>query len=158
MRKMDDLHLVNFVELQLKSKEDFNTAYYIGLSPGLGDYAKRPGDWPCQFYCSQIIHQCVKKFISYQQAHQVYRENPQAASDHSAYSHPSLTASDDEQSLPFNLSSQPSILCVIPMIGPLHISLNSRRNHQLAGRCTMLARALQGKNFGTTEYSYYRKH
>ena len=44
MRKMDDLHLVNFVELQLKSKEDFNTAYYIGLSPGLGDYAKRPGD------------------------------------------------------------------------------------------------------------------
>ena len=26
MRKMDDLHLVDFVELQLKSKEDFNAA------------------------------------------------------------------------------------------------------------------------------------
>ena len=62
MRKMDDLHLVNFVELQ----QDFNTAYYIALNPGLGDYAKRPGEWPCQFYCSQIIYQCVKKFISYQ--------------------------------------------------------------------------------------------
>ena len=38
------------------------------------------------------------------------------------------------------------------------IKKNSRRNHQLASRCTMLARALQGKNFGTTESSYYRKH
>ena len=41
MRKMDDLHLVDFVELQLKSKEDFNAAYDIALSAGLGDYAKK---------------------------------------------------------------------------------------------------------------------
>ena len=33
-----------------------------------------------------------------------------------------------------------------------------RRNHQLASRCTMLARAIQPKNFGTTESTYYRKH
>lgn len=127
MRKMDDLHLVDFVELQLKSKEDFNTAYNMALSTGLADYAKQfiifqPGDWPCQFFCHQIIYQCVKKFISYQQPHQVNCENPQAASDHSAYSYPSFTGSDNEQSLPSNLSSQPSILSVIPMIGPLHIS------------------------------------
>ena len=133
MRKMDDLHLVDFVELQLKSKEDFNTAYDIALSAGLDDYAKKfiifqPGDWPCQFYCRQIIYKCVKKFISYQQPHQVNCENPQAASDHSAYSYPSFTVSDNEQSLSFNLSSQPSILSVIPMIGPLHISLNSREH------------------------------
>ena len=86
---MDDLHLVDFVELQLKSKEDFNTAYDIALNAGLGDYAKKfmifqPGDWSCQFYCRQIIYQCVKKFISYQQPHQVNSEHPQAASDHSA--------------------------------------------------------------------------
>ena len=61
MRKMNDLHLVDFVELQLKSKEDFNTAYDIALCAGLGDYAKKfiifqPGDWPCQFYCSQLIN------------------------------------------------------------------------------------------------------
>ena len=60
VRKMDDLHLVDFVELQLKSKEDFDTAYDIALSAGLGDYAKKfiifqPGDWPCQFFCRQII-------------------------------------------------------------------------------------------------------
>jgi len=41
MRKMDDLHLVDFVELQLKSKQDFNTAYDIALGAGLGDYAKK---------------------------------------------------------------------------------------------------------------------
>ena len=70
----------------------------------------------------------MKKFISYQQAYQVNHENPQAASDHSAYSYPSFTGSDNEQSLPLNLSSQPSILSVIPMIGPLHISLNSREH------------------------------
>ena len=99
MRKMDDLHLVNFVELQLKSKEHFNTAYNdIAISAGLDDYAKKfiifqPGDWPCQFYWSQIIYQCVKKFISYQQPHLVNRENPQAASDHSAYSYSSFTVS-----------------------------------------------------------------
>ena len=61
MRKMDDLYLDDFVELQLKSKEDFNTAYDIALSAGLGDYAKKfiifqPGDWPCQFYCHQYIN------------------------------------------------------------------------------------------------------
>ena len=54
MRKMDHLHLL---ELQLKSKEDFNTAYDIALSAGLDDYVKKfinfqPGDWPYQFYMS----------------------------------------------------------------------------------------------------------
>lgn len=38
IRKMDDLHLVDFVELQLKSKKDLNTAYDIALSAGLDDY------------------------------------------------------------------------------------------------------------------------
>ena len=70
----------------------------------------------------------MKKFISCQQPHQVNCENPQASSDHSAYSYPSFAVSDNEQSLPFNLSSQSSILSVIPMIGPLHISLNSREH------------------------------
>ena len=56
MRKMDDLHLVDFVELKLKSKEYFNAAYDIAFSAGLGDYVKafiifQPGDWPCQFFC-----------------------------------------------------------------------------------------------------------
>ena len=41
MRKMDDLHFVDFVEVQRKSKDDFNAAHDIVLSAGLGDYAKK---------------------------------------------------------------------------------------------------------------------
>ena len=35
---------------------------------------------------------------------------------------------------------------------------NRRRNHQVAGPCTMLAREIQRKNFRTTKSSYYRIH
>ncbi len=35
MRTMDNLHLVNFMELQLKSQEAFATAYDIALAGGL---------------------------------------------------------------------------------------------------------------------------
>ena len=32
MRKMDDLHLLDFVELRLKSKGDFDTAYDVAMT------------------------------------------------------------------------------------------------------------------------------
>ena len=56
---MDDLHLLDFVELRLKSKGDFDTAYDVAMHTGLAAYLKKfiifqPGDWPCQFYCGQI--------------------------------------------------------------------------------------------------------
>ena len=41
MRILDDLHLADFVELQLKSKHDFDAAYDVALSAGLGDYVRR---------------------------------------------------------------------------------------------------------------------
>ena len=68
--KMDNLHLADFVELQLKSTNDFDAAYDIVMNAGWGDYmlkfvAIQPGDWPCQFYCRQIIYHCLKKFISF---------------------------------------------------------------------------------------------
>ena len=53
MRKMDDLQLADFVELQLKSKGDFEAAYDVVIGAGLGDYMRefvviQPGDWPCR--------------------------------------------------------------------------------------------------------------
>ena len=48
--------------------------------------------------------------------------------EHSTYSHPSIAGSDKEESLEVYLTSQPCILSVIPTIGPLHISLNSREH------------------------------
>jgi len=67
MRKMDNLYLLDFIELQLKSKEDFSAAFDVVMSTGLADYMKKyivlqPGDWPCQFYCRQNIYSCLKKF------------------------------------------------------------------------------------------------
>ena len=32
MRKMDDLHLLDFVELRLKSKGDFDTTYDVAMT------------------------------------------------------------------------------------------------------------------------------
>lgn len=96
------------------------------MNAGLGDYMQKfvliqPGDWPCQFYCRQIIYHCLKKFISFtpmcapvNQEHSLH--------DHSTYSYPSIAGSDKEESLEVNLTSQPCILSVIPTIGPLHIS------------------------------------
>lgn len=101
MRKMDNLHLADFVELQLKSRNDFDAAYDIVMNTGLGDYMQKfvliqPGDWPCQFYCRQIIYHCLKKFISFtpmcapvNQEHSLH--------DHSTYSYPSIAGSDKEE-------------------------------------------------------------
>ena len=54
MQKMDDLHLLDSINLRLKSKEDFDNAYDVVMNTGLAAYLKKfivfqPGDWPCQF-------------------------------------------------------------------------------------------------------------
>ena len=61
-------------------------------------------------------------FISYQQLHQVNCENPQAASDYSAYSYPSFTGSDHAYS-DSSFTGSDNVFSA-----PLHISLN-RREH-----------------------------
>ena len=68
---MDDLHLLDFIELRLKSKADFDAAYDVIMSTSLAAYMKKflvfqPGDWPCQFYSRQIIYESLKTFISSQ--------------------------------------------------------------------------------------------
>ena len=85
--------------------------------------AIQPGDWPCQFYCHQIIYHCLKTFIGFTpMCAQVNQEH--SLHDHSTYSYPSITGSDKAESLEVKLTSQPRILSVIPtVIGPLHISL-----------------------------------
>ena len=63
---MDNLHLVEFAELRLKSMSDFEAAYDIALSTGLAKYMQKfvllqPGYWPCQSYCRHIIYHCLGK-------------------------------------------------------------------------------------------------
>jgi len=53
MRQMTDVYSVDFIELTLKSKDDFSAAFDIVLSTNMAEYLKRflifqPGDWPAQ--------------------------------------------------------------------------------------------------------------
>ena len=41
MRKMDDLHLLGFIKLRLKSKVDFDATYNVIMSTGLAAYMKK---------------------------------------------------------------------------------------------------------------------
>lgn len=129
MRIMDDLNLADFVELQLKPKHDFDAAYDVALSAGLGDYVRfvviQPGDWPCQFYCRQIIYRCLKKFTRHNPERGDFPadSNMLVSHNHSSYSFPSTTAYT-VNCFTHNMTSQPSLLSIVPTIGPLHISLS----------------------------------
>lgn len=124
MRTMDDLHLINFVELQLKSKEEFATAYDVALAGRLTRYLKKfvvvqPGDWPCQFYCRQIVYESLplpKKENKDINISQAQSGNIVCDSDSSSMTPPKLNV------------SPPAITSLIPIMGPLHISLNSREH------------------------------
>jgi len=131
MRQMTDVYLVDFIELTLKSKDDFSAAFDIILSTNLAEYLKRflifhPGDWPAQFYSRQIIYETLQKYCRTSDAAQYTISTP---TDHE-YATPFTSVHSREAQVGeenANISvSQPAILSVIPCIGPLHISLNGR--------------------------------
>lgn len=130
MRSMEDLHLLNFFELQLKSKEGFATAYDIALSTGLKQYLKRfvvlqPGDWPSQFYSRQIIYEGLSvSSIANNQQSQKQNMNPTQLETE----HPYYVNNRPVMKLPHSLPNPPCYTGIIPHIGPLHISLNSREH------------------------------
>lgn len=141
MRKMDDLHLVNFVELQLKSQEGFATAYDIALSTGLRAYMKKfiviqPGDWPCQFYCRQLVY---KKLAASQEVFEHHKDHTYAKLPGNIINSSKIPTSDHTYVFEMNSNEQtakslvrstnrPLYASIIPTIGPLHISLNSREH------------------------------
>jgi len=122
MRKMKDLELINFVQLELKSKEGFSAAYDVALSSGLRKYLKKyavfqPGDWPCQFYCRQVVYQNLQT----SQNCNNFSETLGTTTDHTYNTVPSFNS--QHPNLPV-----PPVTSLIPTIGPLHISLNSREH------------------------------
>jgi hypothetical protein len=107
------------MELQLKSKEEFATAYDMALAGGLKKYLKKfvvvqPGDWPSQFYDRQIVYEYVTR----------QTQNFQINSGNTTANGP--TSSTPRQPM-LNVPA-PSITSVVPTMGPLHISLNSREH------------------------------
>ena len=67
MRQIKDVHLVEFLELTLKSKNDFAAAFDVILGTSLAEYLQQflifqPGDWPAQFYRRQIVYETLQKY------------------------------------------------------------------------------------------------
>ena len=136
MRKMDNVHLVNFVELTLKGKNAFETAYDIAMATDLKSYAKKfvviqPGDWPCQFYCRQVVYQQtynVQKKKTFKTA--AKKENPLSAKpipsinipDHEYCFNIPHSTTDAEQQTTSLLQHNSPFSSFAPMMGPVHIS------------------------------------
>ena len=123
---MDNVHLVNFFQLTLKSKNDFDTAFDLVLSTRLSEYLKvflipQPGDWPTQFYSRQVIYETLQKFCC---PSDVF-DNPQVCPTDHSYARV-CSSGPIQQQMNFSTSGQLGILSIIPGIGPLHISLNGR--------------------------------
>lgn len=133
MRQMQDVHLVDFVELNLKSNDDFDAAFDIVLSTNLLEYLKhflrsQPGDWPAQFYSRQIIYETLQKYYKHAEASSASQSQPQSSSAtaHSDHSYTLSYHSGPEKENGTVNSDQPAILSLMPCIGPLHISLNGQ--------------------------------
>ena len=133
MRQMQDVHLVDFVELNLKSNDDFAAAFDIVVSTNLLEYLKQflrsqPGDWPPQFYSRQIIYETLQKYYKHADASSTSQSQPQSSSAtaHSDHSYTLSYHSGPEKENGTVNSDQPAILSLMPCIGPLHISLNGQ--------------------------------
>ena len=131
MRQMKDVNLVDFVQLTLKSKNDFEAAFDIVLSTKLADYLKlyllpQPGDWPAQFYSRQIVYETLLKFS--QPVPTCLSSSATNSCNEHTYAVPHCSVPTRQQCT-INTSvspNQPAILSVIPCIGPLHVSLNAQ--------------------------------
>ena len=96
LRKFDNVYLIDFLKLPLKSTKNYQTALDIVCDSKLKEYCSQfvvlmPGDYPSQFHPRKIIYNLLKQY---------------------------LTQSGN------NTPISP-MLSIIPMIGPLHIDLNS---------------------------------
>ena len=96
LRKFENVHLIDFLKLPLKSRENYEFALDVASSSKLKEYCSQfvvlmPGDYPSQFHPRKIIYNLLRKYLT--QTNQSTALSP--------------------------------LLSIIPMIGPLHIDLNS---------------------------------
>ena len=121
---MTDVYFVDFIELTLKSKDNFSAVFDIFLSTNLAEYLKRflifqPGDWPAQLYSRQIIYETLQKlYCRTSDTAQCVIFTP---TDHE-YATPFTSvhpreAQVGEDNANFSVI-QPAILSVIPCMGP----------------------------------------
>ena len=134
LRCMDKVHLLEMKQLPLKSFNNFKTALTWITESNLRDYMQKyvilmPGDWPAQFYIRQAVYQSIYptgKVVS--RNTDVSDSIPESSSpplDHNKYTvHIPSSMSTDTSATPWKRE----INSIVPLIGPLHISLNARED------------------------------
>lgn len=95
LRRFENVHLIDFLKLPLKSRENYQFALDVATGSKLKEYCSQfvvlmPGDYPSQFHPRKIIYDLLAEYLT--------------------------------QNKSTDLSP---LLSIIPMIGPLHIDLNS---------------------------------
>ena len=130
LRCLDNLHLVEFCFQQLKSKSNFETAVSFLEGSKIEKYMCKyavlfPGDWPAQFYIRQIVYSNCK-FEQYKSdAYNVLKERDSRNDCQLDHNYNMKNNSiDDTKTIPVENFYQTAI----PLIGPLHISLNAKED------------------------------
>eukprot|EP00112_Aurelia_sp_Birch-Aquarium-sp1_P010839 Seg23.11 transcript_id=Seg23.11/GoldUCD/mRNA.D3Y31 product="hypothetical protein" protein_id=Seg23.11/GoldUCD/D3Y31 len=130
MRCRDKLHLFEFVEQPLKSRANFENALGHVLESAISEYMSQyavivPGDWPAQFYTRQAVFSSCDLPINDTRSEEQQNENQQQFPILHEYArnfnHDSATIADN------SMFTKP-LQSAVPMIGPLHISLNARED------------------------------
>ena len=137
------MHLVDFVELQLKSKENFKQAFDIVLNTNLKFYMEKvillqPDDWPGQFFSRQLVYEHVTHYIQLMTTTE-QQQNMEIANGKSTHDQHCLTLNPP---MSHKITSVPPMASVIPIIGPLHISLNSKEHVLLSFHPPILQKCL----------------
>jgi hypothetical protein len=136
MRRMDDLELVDFFEQQLKSKDNFASAFEHVLKTKLKAYMKKyvliqPGDWPCQFFSRQLVYETIANLLPSMLTPQTLGNNDDLTTTDNIHPTPRAVNHDSARICTSSSTTTrvlPPLAAAIPMIGPLHISINSREH------------------------------
>jgi hypothetical protein len=133
---MDDLELVDFFEQQLKSKDNFASAFEHVLKTKLKAYMKKyvliqPGDWPCQFFSRQLVYETIANLLPSMLTPQTLGNNDDLTTTDNIHPTPRAVNHDSARICTSSSTTTrvlPPLAAAIPMIGPLHISINSREH------------------------------
>ena len=117
MRQINDVYLVNFFQLTLKSTDDFAAAFYTMTSTKLSDYIFK--------HCRQIVYESLLKFCEPSNV----PDNTASFHLHVDHFYTTVGSSGPGTHNPsiHIRNDQPRVLSIIPCFGPLHISLNGRK-------------------------------
>ena len=129
-RSLENLYLVDFFELELKSRQNFDKALTVA-SKTLKNYMEKfvvlvPGDWPAQFYIRQVVYSSCRFREFDKNEDSCYVKQCHTNVDE-AHNH--IPCQSNETSYSQNASRpKDSKQSAVPLIGPLHIALNAKEN------------------------------